>query len=89
MQREDINSNTSTISPTVVYVCAIVGLLTTRSYNLYASLFPLGAILQNLIRSYVVDAFRGCGSCTVEIGPNTRRGQWERDVREVICRNCR
>ena len=59
MQREDINSNASTISHTVVYVCAIVGLLTTRSYYLYASLFPLGAILQNLIRSYVVDKHYG------------------------------
>ncbi|MDO5544257.1 MAG: oligosaccharide flippase family protein [Eubacteriales bacterium] len=55
MQREDINSNASTISHTVVYIFAIVGLLTTRNYYLYAALFPLGTILQNLIRSHYAD----------------------------------
>lgn len=59
MQREDINSNASTLSHTVVYVCAIVGLLTTRNYYLYAALFPLGTILQNLIRSYFADKYFG------------------------------
>ena len=51
MQREDINSNASTIAHTLIYIFAIVGLLTTRNYYLYAVLFPLGITFQNLIRS--------------------------------------
>ena len=33
--------------------------------------------------------FFGCGSCTVEIGPNTSRGGWEKDVQTVACRAAR
>lgn len=71
VQREDINSNASTISHTVVYICAIVGLLTTKSYYLYASLFPLGTILQNLIRSYFVDKYYGEYLCCGRIDRKT------------------
>lgn len=71
MQREDINSNASTLSHTVVYVCAIVGLLTTKNYYLYASLFPLGAILQNLIRSYFADKYFGEYLCCGRINRKT------------------
>ena len=31
----------------------------------------------------------GCGSCTVEIGHNTSRGGWEKDVQTVACRAAR
>lgn len=71
VQREDINSNASTISHTVVYICAIVGLLTTRNYYLYASLFPLGAILQNLIRSYFADKYFGEYLCCGRVNRKT------------------
>lgn len=59
MQREDINSNASTIAHTLIYIFAIVGLLTTRNYYLYAVLFPLGITFQNLIRSRYVDKHYG------------------------------
>lgn len=71
IQRTDINSSASTISHTVVYICAIVGLLTTKSYYLYASLFPLGAILQNLIRSYFVNKYYGEYLCFGRINRKT------------------
>lgn len=72
MQREDINSSASTISHTVVYVCAIVGLLTTRNYYLYAALFPIGTVMENLIRSYVVDKHYGEYLCFGRVSRKTQ-----------------
>lgn len=59
MQRDDINSNVSTIAHMAIYVFAIVGLLTTKNYYLYAILFPLGITFQNVIRSRYVDKHYG------------------------------
>lgn len=71
MQRDDINWNASTIAHIATYVCAIVGLLTTKNYYLYASLFPLGTILQNRIRSRYVDKYYGEYLCYGRIDRKT------------------
>lgn len=72
MQREDINSSASTISHTIVYIAAIVGLLTTRNYYLYAVLFPIGTVMENLIRSYIVDKHYGQYLCCGRVSRKTR-----------------
>ena len=71
MQRNDINSNVSSLAYLAVYACAIVGLLTTQNYYLYASLFPLGAILENLLRSRYVDKHYGEYLCYGRISQKT------------------
>ena len=45
--------------------------------------------LPDSLREIGRQAFFGCGSCTVEIGPNTSRGGWEKDVQTVACRAAR
>lgn len=54
MQKSYINSRVDILVRIVLYTIAITGLLTTRNYYLYASLFPIAALAKNLIVSYTV-----------------------------------
>ncbi|MGM9604324.1 MAG: lipopolysaccharide biosynthesis protein [Faecousia sp.] len=54
MQRSDINSAIDILVRVVLYAVAITGLLTTKSYYLYASLFPIAALVKNVILSHTV-----------------------------------
>lgn len=55
LQRSDIYSNIGTAVSVLLYSAAISGLLLTRNYYLYAMLFPIATLVQNIVCSYVVD----------------------------------
>lgn len=63
-QRNEINSIADILVRIVLYSVAITGLLTTRNYYLYASLFPIATVAKNLILSRAADRYYGeylCG----------------------------
>lgn len=78
MQKSYINSRIDILVRIVLYIVAITGLLTTRNYYLYASLFPIAALAKNLIVSYTVKKY---------YPEYLRGGTVDREVRNSIFRN--
>ena len=72
LQRSDLYSIVHVLVHLVLYAAAIAGLLTTKNYYLYASLFPVATIVQNLILSRTVDRYFGDYFCGGEISRETR-----------------
>ena len=72
LQRSDLYSIVHVLVHLVLYAAAIAGLLTTKNYYLYASLFPMATIVQNLILSRTVDRYFGDYFCGGEISRETR-----------------